>query len=94
MKMLREPAVLEKMGMGKTKFDSDYIKTGRARWIRSGRIKRMPEHEVDQLIQEEIAARDAEPLAKPKPAFPHAAMLRGAHAPRTKEASRAEEDAA
>jgi hypothetical protein len=59
MKMLREPGVLERMGMGKTSFDMKYIKTGRARWVRDGRIKRMPEHEVDRLIQEDIAARDA-----------------------------------
>jgi hypothetical protein len=56
LKMLREPEVLAKMAMGRTKFNLDYIKTGRARWIRTGRIKRMPEHDVDRLIQEDINA--------------------------------------
>ena len=69
MKMLREPDVLERMAMGKTKFDTDYIKAGRARWIRSGRMKRMPENEVDRLIQEDI---DAAPQPV-KPAVPRRA---------------------
>jgi hypothetical protein len=85
MRMLREPAVLDKIGVGKTTFDTKYIKTGRARWIYSGRIKRMPEHEVDRLIHEDIAA-EPKPV---KPALPRAAVLKGAHArrkPRREEA--------
>jgi hypothetical protein len=62
MRMLREPPVLDKVGVGKTTFHERYIKTGRARWIYSGRIKRMPEHEVDRLIQEDIAAADQQPI--------------------------------
>jgi hypothetical protein len=82
MKMLREPAVLEKMGIGRTSFDTKYIKTGRARWVRNGRVKLLPEHEVDRLIAEDIAGRDATPPSPPKPAFPREAYLKGAHAPR------------
>jgi hypothetical protein len=79
MKMLREPAVLDRMGMGKTSFNTKYIKTGRARWVRDRRIKRMPEHEVDRLIAEDIAARDTWPREPPKPALPRDAYLKGAH---------------
>ena len=78
MKMLREPAVLDRMGMGKTSFNTKYIETGRARWVRDGRIKRMPEHEVDRLIAEDIAARDASLPEPPKPALPREAYLKGA----------------
>jgi hypothetical protein len=66
MKMLREPAVLDKVAMGKTKFDKDYIKTGRAKWLYSGRVKRMPEHEVDRLIAEDIAASAASTAPRPR----------------------------
>jgi hypothetical protein len=82
MKMLREPAVLDRMGMGKTSFDTKYLKTGRARWVRDGRIKRMPEHEVDRLIAEDIAVRDASLPEPPKPALPREAYLKGAHSGR------------
>ena len=68
MKMLREQQVIEKMAMGKTSFDTKYIKTKRAKWIYSGRIKRMPEHEVDRLIEEDIAAADDQPVP-PSPYF-------------------------
>lgn len=69
MKMLRETGpggVLDRMGMGKTKFDADYVQTGRVRWVRNGpRMKRLPEHEVDRLIQEDIdAANGVPPRAK------------------------------
>ena len=69
MRMLRERAVLDKMGMGRTSFKSKYIDTGRARWVRDGRIKRMPEHVVDGLIEEDIAA--SETAAPPPPAIPN-----------------------
>jgi hypothetical protein len=88
MKMLREPAVLDRMGMGKTSFDTKYIKTGRVRWVRDGRIKRMPEHEVDRLIAEDIAARDAWPPEPPKPALPREAYLKGSHSGRGRAKSR------
>jgi hypothetical protein len=76
--MLREPAVLEKMGMGRTSFHVKYIATGRAHWIYDGRMKRMPEHEVDRLIAEDIAAAATKIGAPVKPAFPRTAMLKGA----------------
>jgi hypothetical protein len=88
MKMLREPAVLDRMGIGKTSFDTKYIKTGRARWVRNGRVKLLPEHEVDRLIQEDIAARDAGPPVPPKPAFPRDAYMRGAHKRRAMKAAK------
>jgi hypothetical protein len=77
MRMLREPAVLEKMAMGKTSFDSKYIKTGRARWVRDGRIKRLPEHVVDQLIKEDIEASAAKQEPAP-PALPESAVRKSA----------------
>lgn len=65
-RILREPEVLNRLGIGRTKFDADYIKTGRARWVRLGlRAKGMPEHEVEALIDEAIAERDAKPPAPP-----------------------------
>jgi len=85
MRILREPEVLDRMGIGKTKFYDDYIKTGKARWIRLGaRAKGLPEHEVERLIDEMIAERDATP-APPPPAVPREAMLRGAHHKRDKQ---------
>jgi len=67
MRMLRQPAVLDLMAMGRTKFDKDYIKSGRARWIYSGRLKRMPEDVVNRLIAEDIAS--AESARPPPPAI-------------------------
>jgi hypothetical protein len=77
-KMLRPPAVFEKAGVGRTKFHEVYIQTGRLRWIRNGRIRLMPEHELDQALQEDIAASNAarEPA---KPALTREAYLKGAH---------------
>ena len=77
MKMLREPAVLKRLGIGKTKFKTIYVDTGRVRWIYNGRTKRIPEHEIDALIAEDIAARDAEPPTPPKPALSHDACVKG-----------------
>ena len=79
MKMLKPPAVYEKLAMGKTSVEEKYIRTGRARWIYDGRSKRMPEHEVDRLILEDIAAADAQAKAgtKPRPAFSREQVLRG-----------------
>jgi predicted DNA-binding transcriptional regulator AlpA len=65
--LLREPQVLKRMGVGRTKLNDDYIKTGRLRWVRLGpRIKALPDDEVDAVIAEEIAARDAAPSQVPK----------------------------
>jgi hypothetical protein len=79
--MLREPAVLEKIGLGKTKFKEHYIDTGRLSWVYTGRVKRLPEHELDRVIAEDIAARDANPQP-PKPAFSRDAYMKGAHSKR------------
>ena len=81
-KMLRPPAVYEKAARGKTKFHEDFIATGRARWIRSGRLRFMPEHVLDRLLAEDIAAADAEPVEPPEPALPYDAMMRGARSRR------------
>lgn len=68
-KLIREPQVLDLMGIGRTTLDEKYIKTRRLRWVRLGpKIKAMPEDEVYAVIEEEIAARDAAPEAKPAPA--------------------------
>jgi hypothetical protein len=75
MRMLREPDILEKMAIGKTKFKTDYVDTNRTHWIYSGRVKRLPEHEVDRLIAEDIAA--AEKAAPVKAAFPRDAYMKG-----------------
>jgi hypothetical protein len=85
MKMLREfgpDGVLDRMGMGKTSFDQKYIKTGRARWVRNGRIKRMSDQTIDRLIAEDIAAAaQAEPTA---PALSREACVKGSRASRRK----------
>ena len=54
-RLIREPQVLERVGVGRTKFDEDYVKTGRVEWVRIGkRIKALPEDEVDKLVDEII----------------------------------------
>ena len=64
-RFLREPEILQRMAMGKTKFDDDYIKTGRAKWVYLGeRTKGLPEEEVDALI-DEIAAAPRKPMPMP-----------------------------
>ena len=37
MRILREPAVLDKVGVGRTKFREDWIATGKARWCKLGK---------------------------------------------------------
>jgi hypothetical protein len=81
-KMLREPDALEKAGLGKTKFKRDFIDSGRLRWLYSGRTKRIAEHELDRVLREDLAARDASPPSRPKPAFSREAYLKGARAPK------------
>jgi hypothetical protein len=85
--MLRENGaggVLDRMAMGKTKFQTAYIDTGRARWVRDGRMKRMPEHEVDRLIAEDCAA--AEHSGPTPPALSREACRKGNRASRGKQA--------
>ena len=79
-KMLRPPAVYDRMGLGRTTFKLKYIDTGRAQWVRDGRINRMPEDEVDRLIEEDIAAAQSAPPVEP--ALPREAYLKGANARR------------
>lgn len=53
--LVREPEVLARVGVGRTKFDDDYVKTGRVKWVRIGpRIKALPDDEVDTLVEEII----------------------------------------
>lgn len=53
--LIREPQVLERVGMGRTKFDEDYVQTGRVKWVRIGaRIKALPDDELDTLVEEII----------------------------------------
>jgi hypothetical protein len=79
MNMLREPEVCKRSGLGKTRFKEVFIDTGRLRWVRVGRIKMMPEHELDAALADLVAARDAAPLAPPAPALAREAYMKGAH---------------
>jgi hypothetical protein len=76
--MLRPPKVYERVAMGRTSFKKKYIDTGRAQWVRDGRINRMPDDVVERLIEEDIAAAKSAPPAKP--ALPREAYLKGANA--------------
>ena len=86
--MLRPPACYKKSARGKTKFHADFIATGRAIWIRSGRLRFMPEHVLDRLLAEDIAAAEAEPVEPPKPALPYDAMMKGAYSKRKRSKTR------
>jgi predicted DNA-binding transcriptional regulator AlpA len=55
-RLLREKEVLQRLAVGRTTLDEDFIKTGRLKWVRIGpRIKAAVEDEVDTLIEEIIA---------------------------------------
>jgi hypothetical protein len=60
-RLLREPEVLARIPVGRTMLEEQFVKTGRLKWCRIGeRIKAAPEDEVDRLVDEIVAARDAE----------------------------------
>jgi predicted DNA-binding transcriptional regulator AlpA len=62
---LREQEVLQRLGVGRTTLDEQFIKTGRLRWFWLGpRIKVMIEQDVDRVIDEVIA----DPASSIKPA--------------------------
>ena len=45
-RILRLPEILQRLPIGKTKFDTDYVKTGKVRWINLGpRTKGLTEEE-------------------------------------------------
>ena len=53
--LLRERQVLQRVGVGRTKFEEDFVQTGRVQWVRIGpRMKALPEDEVDRLVDELI----------------------------------------
>lgn len=58
-RLVREPEVLRRLAIGKTKLDEDFVKTGKLRWVRLGkRAKAAVEDELDQLVDDLIAQRD------------------------------------
>jgi predicted DNA-binding transcriptional regulator AlpA len=61
-KLLRLPEARKRLAVGKTKFDEDFIKTGRLRLVRIGpKCVAVVEDELDALIDEIVAERDASP---------------------------------
>jgi predicted site-specific integrase-resolvase len=51
-RLIREPAVCDRLGVGPTTLEERYIKTGRLRWVRIGkRIKAAVEDEVDAIVE-------------------------------------------
>jgi hypothetical protein len=61
-KLLRLPEARKRLAVGKTKFDEDFIKTGRLRLLRIGpKCVAVVEDELDALIDEIVAERDASP---------------------------------
>jgi hypothetical protein len=63
MRLLRPKAICAKLDIGKTKFWKDFVATGRIRLVDIGpNAKAAPEYEVDDVIEEMIAERDAKLL--------------------------------
>jgi predicted DNA-binding transcriptional regulator AlpA len=63
MRLLRPKQICEKLGVGKTKFWEDFVGTGRIKLVDVGpNAKACPEYEVDDVIAEIIAERDAKLL--------------------------------
>ena len=61
-RLIRPKEAWQRLGIGKTKFDQDFIQTGRLRFVQIGpRSVGVVEHELDAVIDEMIAARDAAP---------------------------------
>ena len=59
LRLLRKKEAQERLGIGKTKFNEDYIKTGRVRTVPiSERIDGIPEEDIDAVIAEKIAANE------------------------------------
>ncbi len=67
-RLLREPEVCERLGCGATTLEDKFIKTKRLRWVYpSERIKAAVEDEVDALVEQIIAERDAAPSKRSAP---------------------------
>jgi DNA-binding FadR family transcriptional regulator len=63
-RLLREPEILSRLGVGRTTLNEEFIKTKRLKWVRPARrVKAIPEDEVDALVDELIAERDIETAA-------------------------------
>ena len=70
MRLLRKKVARAMLGIGQTKFNADYIKTGRIRTVPiSERIKCVVEEDVDAVIAEKIAASET---AAPSSRIPQA----------------------
>jgi predicted DNA-binding transcriptional regulator AlpA len=66
-KLVRIPEILKRIPVGRTKLREDFINTGRLRLVRLGpRAVGAVEEEVDALVDELIAERDAALRAKPR----------------------------
>jgi hypothetical protein len=70
-RLVRPKEAQKRLGVGHTKFWRDFVATGRLRLVELGpRAKAAVEDELDDLIEELIAERDAVPVtpaaAKPK----------------------------
>ena len=62
-RLLRPKAIQAKLGIGHTKFWEDFVRTGRIKLVDVGpNAKACPEYEVDDVIAEMIAERDAKLL--------------------------------
>jgi predicted DNA-binding transcriptional regulator AlpA len=63
-RLLRPKAIQAKLGIGHTKFWEDFVRTGRIKLVDIGpNAKGAPEDEVDDVIAEIIAERDAKLLS-------------------------------
>jgi predicted DNA-binding transcriptional regulator AlpA len=64
--LVRPREAMRLLGIGHSKFWADFVSTGRLRAVRLGpRSVAYPSDEIEALIEELIAQRDAQP-AKPK----------------------------
>ena len=82
-RLLRKNEAQKRLGVGKTKFQEDYVKTGRIHLVPiSERIEGVVEEELDALIDEIIAARDATKPSSRIPAARDSATGRFVETPR------------
>ena len=82
-RLLRKKEARARLGVGKTKFQKDYVKTGRIHLVPiSERIEGVVEEELDALIEEIIAERNATKPSSRIPAARDSGTGRFVEAPR------------
>ena len=82
-RLLRKSEARARLGVGKTKFEEDFVKPGRVRTVPiSERIEGVVEEELDALIEEIIAERNATKPSSRIPAARDSATGRFVEAPR------------